>query len=59
MAMGIDRIKQIMFLRRANLLPRAVISAGNCTRPTVTHVIIRAVTAKRLTPCLSSSPPIT
>jgi len=58
MAIGMDRIKDIAFLVRANFLPRAAISAGNCTKPTVTHVIMRAVTANRLTPYSSNSPPI-
>ena len=35
------------------------ISAGSWTRPTVTHAVRKAVTAKRLTPYPSNSPPMT
>jgi hypothetical protein len=57
-AMAMDRAKDMAFHTRANLLPRALISAGNCARPTVTHAIMRAVTAQRPTPYSSNSPPM-
>jgi len=59
MAMGIDMIKHRAFRRSANFFPKATISAGNCTRPTVTHVIMMAVTANKLTPWFNKSPPMT
>jgi hypothetical protein len=59
MAIGTDRIKERPLLRRANLLPKATISAGSCTKPTVTQVIMRAVTANKLMPYFNNSPPMT
>ena len=55
----IEKKKAVMFLVIENLFPNNMDSAGNCTKPTVTHDTKKAVTANKLIPWFRNSPPRT
>ena len=51
------KINDVKFLKKANLFPNIIDSAGNCIIPTVTHATKKAVTAIKLVPKFNNSPP--
>ena len=56
--LGIARLTDDHVAQIANFLPRNLTSKGIITKPTVVQAIMNAVTARRLTPLLKSSPPV-